>query len=526
MANLFERLSTALSPVRYNDLARRARERDLMRQEQPQLWQRIGEFSELDDRMIDMLRRFKDYETVYGVLPMTSMELTNADRLEVVQRSRIWSAADPLISHAIELWTSYGFGQQVQVTATDPEAQAVFDTFWEANEQVFGDRDIHELSDNLLTDGELWLALYTNVVTGDVLVRPWPTEQIVDVVTADGDLSVPLLYKRKWRDARGDHERYYRDYQVGLDRLDDAPIEDGIEIARELDGYTVALMPIQFKRLGAVGSGWLRGWPLPTAALDWAQAYRQFCEDRAAVARKIASEVEEFRAKTGQRGIEAMIQLRQSSLMNANSYTETNPPPGAGSERWMNDAIESRRLSMATGAQDAAADSMLLIGQVATAMGVPAFMLGRTDMLQNKATAEVAMQPTLRVWNSYQLLWRDVFTDLFNYVLDAQTAHNTGIRATYEERGVTVDLSSPLDTDYEAMVNSVIQYWDRGVVQAEVLSYVALSQPEMGLSPEAITDILDAMYPERAQESVKRDAVAFMQRLLAEGHELEDGHRH
>jgi len=150
MANLFERLSTALSPVRYNDLARRARERDVMRQEQPWLWERAGVFRELDDRMIDMLRRFKDYETVYGVLPMTSMELTNADRLEVVQRSRIWSAADPMISHAIELWTSYGFGQQVQVTATDPEAQAVFDAFWAANEQVFGDRDIHELSDNLL----------------------------------------------------------------------------------------------------------------------------------------------------------------------------------------------------------------------------------------------------------------------------------------------------------------------------------------------------------------------------------------
>lgn len=297
----------------------------------------------------------------------------------------------------------------------------------------------------------------------------------------------------------------------------------------------IRLMPIQFKRLGAVGSGWLRGWPLTTAALDWAQAYRQFCEDRAAVARKIASEVEEFRAATGQRGIEALAALRASRLQSGTSYTETNPPPGAGSERWMNQAIESRRLPLSTGAQDAATDSIMLLGQVATAMDLPVFMLGRTDMLQNRATAETAMQPTLRTWNSYQLLWRDVFSDLFGMVLDAKERYARGIRATFPERSVTVELSNPLEVDYETIAASINDYWDRGVIQPITLTRLALAQPELNLSPDSQEEIVNAMYPEAAREVDKRKAIDAMSQALREGKTwgpedvgrlLEDGHVH
>lgn len=534
MTSLIERLRTAIDPVRYNDLARRAQERDIMRQEQPWLWERAGVFTELDDRMIDMMRRLKDFDIVYGALPMTTMELSNTDRLEIVQRSRIWYAADPLISHAVELWTAYGFGQQVSVTASDENAQAVWDAFWEANERVFGDRDIHEMSDSLLTDGEIWLACYIARPGGAVQVRVWPTEQITSVVCVEGDQTTPLYYQRTWRDATGEHVRWYPDYQADEAALRRAALPTGAAVAREEEGTVIKVMPVQFKRLGAVGSGWRRGWPLTTAALDWARAYRQFCEDRAAVARKIASEIETFKAKGGQRGIEAMAALQRSSLTQSGSYTETNPPAGAGSVLWINDAVERMRMSMSTGAQDAATDSMLLIGQVATALGLPAFMLGRTDMLQNRATAEAAMQPTLRTWNSYQLLWRDVFADLFNLVLDAQQQH-APLRRQYTERGVTVELSSPIDTDYQMIAESLNAYWDRGIIQPSVISRLAMGQPELGLSPETVESIIAAMYPGEQSETDKREAIAAMIEALREGrvtaagdgiHWLGDGHEH
>ena len=517
MANLVDRLRTALRPGAYERMDRRARAYDVMREQQPYLWERPGLFRELDSHMIDMLRRLKDYEQVYGNMPSTSMGMSDKDRLEIVQRSRIWSAVDPLISHAIELWTAYGFGQQVQVVASDEAAQEVWDNFWVANDRIFGDRDVHELSDNLLTSGEIWLACYITQGTGDVTVRLWPTEQITNVVTMDGDYTTPLWYKRVWRDADGDHTRYYPDYQAGKDELEKAVLPRGETPTQE---DSTLLMPVQFKRLSGLDAGWPRGWPLTTPSLDWAQAYRQFCEDRAAVARKIAGEVEEFRAKTGQRGIEAMAQMRQSALMNANTYLETNPPPGAGSERWINDVIESRRLNMSTGAQDAATDSMLLLGQVATGMGLPGFMLGRTDMLQNRATAEIAMRPTLRIWNSYQLLWRDVFTDLFNLVLDAQE-QSGAVRRTYEDRSVTVELSSPLDTDYELIYNSIIQYWDRGIIEPSTLSRLAMGAAWPSMSPTTIEAVMDAMYPELQREADKQEVRTAILKAIAEGQELE-----
>ena len=534
MANLIERLTTALSPARYATMERRALERDTMRAEQPWLWERADTFTELDDRMIDMIRRLKDWEVVYGQLPLTSIALSEEDRLDIVQRSRIYSAVDPLIAHAIELWTSYGFGQQIQVQASDERAQEAWDQFWDANERIFGDRDIHEMSDNLLTDGEIWLACYVERASGDLTVRVWPTEQITDIVTVSGDHTVPLYYKRTWRDGLGEHIRYYPDYQADPDDLKSAVLPSGAEIASETDDLVCTIMPIQFKRLGAVGSGWLRGWPLTTGALDWAQAYRQFCQDRAAVARKIASEVETFKAKGGQRGIEAMAALRRSSMQGGTSYSESNPPAGAGSELWINDAIERTRMNMSTGAQDAATDSMLLIGQVATALGLPAFMLGRTDMLQNRATADTAMKPTLRVWNSYQLLWIDVFSDLFNMVLDARE-QVPGIRQVFAERGVTVELDSPLDVDFEQMVNSIIEFWDRGIVEPIVLTRQALSLPENGRSPETVESIVAHMYPEAAMEADRALVNSAIVAAIEEGRTLdledvgrllEDAHEH
>ena len=221
-------------------------------------------------------------------------------------------------------------------------------------------------------------------------------------------------------------------------------------------------------------------------------------------------------------------------MQGGTSYSETNPPSGAGSELWINDAIERTRMNMSTGAQDAATDSMLLIGQVATALGLPAFMLGRTDMLQNRATAETAMQPTLRIWNGYQLLWRDVFTDLFNMVLDAREKA-PGIRQMFPERGVTVELSSPLDTDFEQMVTSIIEYWDRGIISPIALTRMALAQPEAGLSPETQDAIVNQMYPEAGMGELKKIVNKTILKALSEGRTLdaeeagrlmEDGHEH
>jgi len=523
MTTIIERLRTALSPSAWDGMAERAAAYEVMRTEQPWLWTRADVFRELDTRTIDLWQRMRGWDTVYGQFPLSTLSLSEEDRIGVVQRSRLWAAVDPLISHAIRLWTAYGFGQEVSITPKDEGAPTkLWDEYWTRNERVFGDRDIHALSNSLLTDGEIWLACYIAKQGGDITTRVWTTEEIVDVVTLPDDKSVPLLYKRQWHDsARGTQTRYYRDYQATEADLESVKLPEGSDISEQENGGTLVLvMPVQWNRFGAVSAGWPRGWPLPTAALDWAQAYRQFCQDRAAVARKFASEVEEFRAKGGSRAIDMLKRQRESSLNVAGSYSETNPPPGAGSERWMNEAIESKRLSMATGAQDAAADSMLLMGQVATAMGLPAFMLGRTDMLQNRATAESAMRPTLRMWTGYQNFWTDVFADLFNLVLDAKEKYGT-VKTTYPERGVQVDLSNPLDTEYQTIWESLVQYWDRGMILPRVLSEIALSQPELGLSSDVQATVLAAMYPEERSREVNRAAVKAILTEIAKGHKLE-----
>ena len=129
------------------------------------------------------------------------------------------------------------------------------------------------------------------------------------------------------------------------------------------------------------------------------------------------------------------------------------------------------------------------------------------------------MRPTLRVWNGYQLLWQDVFTDLFNLVLDAKQNHGP-LKRTYEDRAVTVELSSPLDTDYEQMVDSLTAYWDRGILRPRTISGLALSQQEIGLSAETIEEELNIMYPEAQQEADKVKARPAILAAIAKGREL------
>ena len=345
-----------------------------------------------------MLARIGQNQILYGPDNLMSQaKPKERDRLKIVEWARWNRVYDPLTSHAITVWTDYGFGKEVDVSSEDEVGQAVWDEFVNArrNSYVMDSREVHRQSDTLLTDGELFIICTTDTVQGYTTVRLLYTDEISNVLHVSTDRDKPVLYERKWVDKDGQAKTlYYRDWRATDEDIVNTSIPDDAQIAGK-SGQEVVVLAVRF----IVSGG--RGWPIVSSAYPWSQAYKQFATDRAAVARAVASVIEEFEVEGGSRGVKALQAQIQSSLATGSPY-ETNPPAGAGSSRIQNKAVSSRRLSQETGASDAREDSMMLMGQVATGFDMPAFMLGRTDMLQNRATAEVVMRPTLRTWNRYQ----------------------------------------------------------------------------------------------------------------------------
>lgn len=468
----------------------KARGFDAAFEQAPWWFSRQHFLKELDSRTAAYLQRITSNQVLLGP---EGLKNTNSpreqDRLRLVEWARWWRVYDPQVSRAIQVWTDYGFGRAVAVTVSDDEvAQGIWDEFYNArrNNYVLGDREVHKLSDDILTDGELFLACHTNRLTGAVTLRVIYTDEITDVLHDAEDRSVPVAYKRQWADKDGKTvTKFYRDWRATPEALARLELPRGATVAGT-EEQSVVILHASFLAYTE------RGWPITCASYTWNAAYKQFASDRAAVTRNVASVLDEYTTDTGSRGVEALRSQLASTLARG---SETNPPPGAGSARVQNKAVTSKRLSQSTAAGDAAIDSMMLLAQVATGLQLPAFILGRTDMLQNKATAEVAMRPTLRAWNRYQLLWKSVFEDIYTIVMMGYAEHGNG-PVVSPDSSPTVTLSSPLDTDFEARWNMLVAMNTAGLVDAKVLSQVALQMPELGLSTNEAQRALDLMYPE------------------------------
>lgn len=463
-------------------------------------------FRELDPQMIALLQRMQQSDVLMGSWDNTS-EPSEQDRLQAVNWSRWWFRFDPLVFDVITQWTNYGFGQTVTIKADDEELQTFIDEFMESdrNRRVLGPRSIAKLSNILLTDGELFLVFWIKKIDGETTLRYFRTDEITEIVTMPDDKDTPLYYHRVTRVNGQQVDKYYPDWLASPDDLKKAKLpDDAIKAEEEREGFEVKVIHI------ATNTTEQRGWPLFSASQAWAKAYKEFLTDRAAVAKAIASEVDEVEVEGGSRVVEQFKQQLQSSLAISNTGFETNPPSTAGGTNVHNKAVTRRRLPQTTGAGDAQADSFMFLGQIAAGVLMPPFMLGRTDMMQNKSVAETSMGPTLRAFVRYQEVWRSTFQDICKIITDARIAY---AKATFTDTDVLVNLNSARDVSFVDMVDALDILWQRGIVEQKVLTTLALQLPEFALTQDVIETTLKTMYSE--EEDVPEEAKAAIMQTLA-----------
>lgn len=455
----------------------------------------VSRLQEMDSRYLDLMTRQIQQSTSWGV----GYALTEQDRVRMVDQSRRFFDNDPVTSTVVGVWTDFGFGLRLTVSPRGKESEKAWRAFWTStkNSYLINDRRLHELSNQLLVDGDYLLLFFISKVDGSTIMRLVPTEQIKGGSSGNGLVCNPdddrevLFYRREWsRDGKankGDVSvAYYPDFRATEEDLKTINLDDEEAGGSIFDAGEQTEVKAMLVSMNTHGSP--RGWPLMSTGFPWSSAYKQLLEDRAAVARAVAMYVDKIKADGGQRAIDQISQKIRSTLTQSGSQTlERNPRPTAGSTWIENESADRERMPLSTGAGDAQTDGVMLLSMATSVARIYPHWLGHGDAYR-LATASAMERPTLRAFNRYQLFWSSVWSDVAKIVFTAWS--------TYGGHRIIKDMEIDVSTDsvitanmaeVAAMLDAVIKVasvglLDQGDAMAVIDQMVRLGLQALGVS--------------------------------------------
>ena len=364
---------------------------------------------------------------------LANQTFTRSGLDSIASNCRIMAIASPLIKRGLALRIGYIWGEGVTVTARNETVQAVIAAFWddESNQAAFTSSQAQEENERVLgTDGNFFLACFTNPLTGRVQVRSTPFEEIRDIIRNPEDRDEPWFYVRHYsatvikpfRNAAGITTTRTRDTVVKVlhpalgyrPRTRPRAVEvDGVRMPVQWDA---PMLHVPVNRL----DGWKFGVGDAYASLPWARAYEGFLTDWAKLMRslsKFAWRLTGDKASRARKAVGAMKQAMPAGVPPLNAAAAVGGSdagqlagygPGATLE-----AIPK------TGATIDSESGRPLAAMVAAGLGLPVTMLtadpGTTGA---RAVAETLDRPTRNEMGMRRKLWASVITTLTSYVVD------------------------------------------------------------------------------------------------------------
>ena len=416
--------------------------------------------------------------------------IPSAERAANVKLSRLYYVKDPMAKQSIRLWTDYTFGSGMTWQAEDAGVEKALNEFWDAkaNRSVLSARGQRLSSNKLLIDGEVFFAIFLAGSTGVAKIRRIDPLEITEIITNDDDAEDVRFYRREWSNTQGQAQSaVYRSATnvKGESALDAA----GVSVTYNDDAlvYHVTYNTIE-----------QRGNPLILPALDWIKQYRRFLASRIAVMLALAKFAWRSKVQGGQTAVDSV----------KGKLNEVNP--NAGSLLVENMGVDTQPIRTDTGAQNAYQDGRMLKLQVCSAVGIPEQYFG--DLATgNLATAKTVELPMMKMFQSYQKVWSDVYQDIDEVILE-----HAGIAP---DKWI-IDMDFPPITPTDA------------IAVAEAISKLALVMPSiadskdvqqmalMALGINNTAEVLDAMneeVPESRRGEVLQAVKALQEAIKREG---------
>ncbi|MFI8595879.1 hypothetical protein ACIGDM_01005 [Rothia koreensis] len=326
---------------------------------------------------------------------------------------RVLAISNPLIKRGLAVRAAFvwgqGFGVTAKATGEDgtQDVNTVVQEFLDdpGNRRSFtGHQARLDAETALGTDGNKFLALFTNTITGRVQVRSLPFDEITRVVTNPQDKSEPWFYYRVWREttidggrtATTEREAYYP--ALGHNPIAKPRRINDVEIMWDTPVYHV-------KDNGL--DGWQWGIGDAYASIPWVQAYRSYLEDWA----KLMSALARISFRVAGKDRHATMAARKAIQDALEAQT------AGGAIAATNAEIEA---VPKTGATIDAESGKPLAVMVAAGLGIPVTLLmGDPGTTGARAVAETLSQPMRLEFQSRRELWTEAHRAILNHVIDA-----------------------------------------------------------------------------------------------------------
>lgn len=437
-------------------------------------------------------------------------ELTRQGIAAIVRNCRVMAVASPLIKRGLQLRAAYVWSLGVTVAGRDQDINAVLQAFWddESNQRAFTSPQAQEDNERVLgTDGNFFLAFFTDPLVGRVQVRTTPFAEIVDVINNPEDRDDPWFYVREYATtvvrpfvtAAGARTTRTREQRVRV--LHPALGYRPATRARTIDGHEVRwdqpILHVAVNRLD--GTQW--GIPDAYASLPWARAYDGFLTDWA----KLVKSLSRFAWRlTGDKGSKA----RRA----AETMTSALPQPGRGADAGAAAASGPGVHLEAIPKSGATIDSESgrpLAAMVAAGLGLPVTMLladpGTTGA---RATAETLDYPTELEGGMRRDLWGSVLRTVTSYVVDQAikaprgpltgqvirdpyTGQETITLAGEAERTIDIDWPDHTRDSIKEQVDAIVAAAGTGKLPAELVARLLMLALDVDDVDELLEDMTD-----------------------------------
>jgi hypothetical protein len=405
---------------------------------------------------------------------LADREFTREGLRQITAVVRVVALKNPLVKRGLALRNSYVWGQGIQITGRDENVNQVIQAFLDdpMNRRNFsGAQARQDLGQALGTDGNVFIACFTKPTTGQVQVRTLPWDDITDVVTNPDDKSEPWFYVRDWWSERVDPasggiitERQVAAYPA----LGYKPAKK-LNAIRTRSGETATVRwdaPVLHVKVGGL-LHWKWGLGDAYAAVDWAQAYKDFLTDWATLVKSLSRFAWRLTSK-GSR--QAAARARLSAAPTRDPVSGEANFAGATASMPPDMALEAIPKSGATIDSDSGRP---LAAMVAAALDVPVTMLlGDPGTTGARATAETLDTPTERAMELRREIWADAYQQILAYVIAesvraprgelkgtiVRDASGQEIISVAEDANTTVDISWPAldEVDVGVIVAAIV----------------------------------------------------------------------
>ncbi|MBX6166306.1 MAG: hypothetical protein IRY84_01475 [Thermobispora bispora] len=429
----------------------------------------------LRETISDLERRM--YEPGWQRLTaLAEQEFTRDGLRQITAVARVMTLKSPLLKRGLALRTAYVWGQGIHIVARDKKVNEVVRRFLDdaGNRRALTGDQAHEtLERALFTDGNVLFACFTAPRTGRVQVRRLPWDEITDVICNPDDASEPWYYQQD-----GWTER--------LDPVSGAVITERRVVFYPALGYKPASRPKTLRgRDGAVGpvrwdapvyhvkvgghDNWKFGLADCYAAIDWAQAYKEFLTDWARLIKALSRFAWRLTTKGSK---QAAARVRMATAPTRDPVTGDALHAGATAIMTPDTVLEAVPKSGATIDSESGRP---LAAMTAAALDVPVTMLlGDPGTVGARATAETLDTPTERTMQMRQGVWADAYQAILEHViLEAVRAPEGPLKGVIEVdpydgretarlRGgadTTIDISFPDidDVDTSTLVDAIVK---------------------------------------------------------------------